>query len=105
MIGRAGDWWLPTALRFVFLETPMVLSATLIGFLSFGAFGGLIGLFLGLHAYVPTAWAAVVEVGTPLAAVGSVIGFLVGLIGRWLVGPRPDVRPVDDDFAGTPQRW
>ena len=45
-------------------------------------FGGLVGLVLGLHAYPPTAWFAVLEVGVPVAIVGTALGALAGLV-RW----------------------
>ena len=42
--------------------------------------GGLVGLVLGLHAYPPTAWFAVLEVGVPSAWCGAALGALVGLV-------------------------
>ncbi|MGZ6733970.1 MAG: hypothetical protein ACXVDH_04935 [Nocardioides sp.] len=37
-----------------------------------------IGLVLGLRAYVPTAWAAVIEVGLPGALLGALFGLIAG---------------------------
>ncbi len=50
-----------------------VLGATLAGVL-----GGLVGLVLGLRAYPPTAWFAVLEVGVPSALVGALLGLVAG---------------------------
>ena len=38
------------------------------------------GLVLGLRAYPPTAWFAVLEVGVPAGLVGALIGAAVGLL-------------------------
>jgi hypothetical protein len=51
-----------------------------IGGLVFGIAGGIAGLILGLRAYPPTAWFAVIEVGLPSAFLGVVAGFLVGFL-------------------------
>ena len=50
-----------------------VLGAALVG-----VPGCVAGLVLGLQAYPPTAWAAVVEVGAPAAVVGGLLGLVVG---------------------------
>lgn len=42
--------------------------------------GAASGLVLGLIAYPPTAWFAVVELGVPGAVVGVIAGSVVGLI-------------------------
>ncbi|HEY0166251.1 MAG TPA: hypothetical protein VGB75_04335 [Jatrophihabitans sp.] len=52
-----------------------------------GVIGLVAGLVWGLRVYVPTAWAAALEVGVPAAAVGGVIG--LGIVGvrslvRWV---------------------
>lgn len=59
---------------------PLVRRFALVG--AAGAFvvGGLVGLVLGLHAYAPTAWFAVLEVGVPAAICGAALGALVGLV-------------------------
>lgn len=51
-----------------------------------GVIGLMTGLVWGLTVYVPTAWAAALEVGIPAAALGVVIG--LGIVGvrsivRW----------------------
>ncbi len=60
------------------LPLPMVYG--LIGALSLGVVGTLAGLVIGLNVYVPTAWAAMIEVGIPATLVGFVLGLLVGAI-------------------------
>lgn len=74
----ARDWladlWsqvaaMPTARRFV------VVGATA-AFLA----GALVGLVIGLFAYPPTAWFALLEVGVPTGILGAVIGALVGVV-------------------------
>jgi hypothetical protein len=99
---RGGLSSLRALLRTLFTELPVVVSSMLIGFVALGALGGAVGLFVGLHVHPPTAWFAMLEVGFPAAWLGAVLGLLGGVITRWMVGPR---KPVDDDFAGTPQRW
>ena len=44
----------------------------------FAVGGGIVGLVLGLNAYPPTAWFAVLEVGTPSAIVGGMLGLAAG---------------------------
>jgi hypothetical protein len=43
-------------------------------------FGGLVGLVLGLRAYPPTAWFAVLEVGVPAGILGALLGAFVGMV-------------------------
>jgi len=38
-----------------------------------------VGLVVGLNAYPPTAWFAVLEVGIPSAIVGGMLGLVAGL--------------------------
>jgi hypothetical protein len=45
-----------------------------------GLLGALAGLVVGVIAYPPTAWFAVLELGLPSAAVGLVGGLVVGLV-------------------------
>lgn len=54
------------------------------GALILGLVGALAGLILGLIANPPTAWAAVLELGIPAAALGLIGGLIVGLITRAL---------------------
>jgi hypothetical protein len=102
---RAGMSWLRTQLR----ELPVVLAAMLVGSVLLGAFGGAVGLVVGLYAYPPTAWFAVLEVGVPAGVVGCFLGLFAGVVAHWM-GAAPSCRPpagppVDDDFAGTPHGW
>lgn len=50
-----------------------------VGTLSAGAIGAVVGLIVGLHAYPPTAWFAVFELGVPAAVVGALLGLASGL--------------------------
>ena len=45
--------------------------------LALGGLGGLAGLALGLWAYPPTAWVAVVELALPAALVGALAALVV----------------------------
>lgn len=56
----------------------ILVRSVLIGTALFGAAGAVIGLVLGLRAYVPTAWAAVIEVGLPAALLGALLGLIGG---------------------------
>ena len=71
---------------------------TVLGFVVRGtAIGGLVGatvgLILGLIAYPPTAWFAIIEVGLPAAVVGAAVGLLSGVIVR--VREQTRARPTD----------
>lgn len=46
----------------------------------FAVLGALVGLVLGVRTHVPTAWAAVLEVGVPAALLGAVLGLASGSI-------------------------
>jgi hypothetical protein len=59
-------------------ELPLPLRLAAFGGAVFGVLGGIVGLVLGLRTYVPTAWAAVPEVGIPAAMVGAALGLVVG---------------------------
>ena len=56
----------------------ILVRSVLIGTALFGTAGAVIGLVLGLRAYVPTAWAAVIEVGLPGALLGALLGLITG---------------------------
>jgi hypothetical protein len=60
------------------VRLPLPVRGMLLGAGALGVAGGLAGLVLGLRAYPPTAWFAVVEVGVPAAFVGCAIGALAG---------------------------
>jgi ABC-type uncharacterized transport system permease subunit len=51
-----------------------------IGASSAGAIGAITGLVVGLDAYAPTAWFAVVELGVPAAIAGGAFGFIAGIV-------------------------
>lgn len=46
----------------------------------FGLLGGVVGLVIGLSAYPPTAWFAVLEVGLPCALIGGALGAVSGAL-------------------------
>jgi hypothetical protein len=48
------------------------------GGFALGTVGAVVGLLLGLAAYPPTAWFAVLEVGIPALVVGAVLGAIAG---------------------------
>lgn len=58
----------------------LVTRFAVIGAAATGAVGALVGLVLGLLAYPPTAWFAVLEVGAPAAIAGGMVGAFVGLV-------------------------
>jgi hypothetical protein len=59
---------------------PFPARFAVIGAAVFGIAGGVAGLISGLHAYAPTAWFAVIELGMPAALVGGLAGSLVGFV-------------------------
>lgn len=59
---------------------PLLPRCVLLGAALAGAAGALAGLVVGLMAYAPTAWFAVVELGLPATVVGAVIGLMTGAI-------------------------
>ena len=59
-------------------ELPVPLRHAVIGAVVLGVPGGIVGLAIGLRTYVPTAWAAVLEVGVPAALLGAALGLVVG---------------------------
>lgn len=68
-------------------ELPFPLAAFVAGLTGGGLVGAVAGLVVGLIAYPPTAWAAVVELGLPAALVCGVLGLTVGaaaVVGRRL---------------------
>ena len=59
-------------------ELPIPLRHAVIGAIVLGVPGALVGLAIGLWTYVPTAWAAIFEVGLPAALLGAVLGLVIG---------------------------
>jgi hypothetical protein len=57
---------------------PFPLRWAVIGAAAFGVVGGVVGLVVGVLAYPPTAWFAVLEIGFPAAVLGAWIGLLAG---------------------------
>lgn len=67
---------LPARLR----QVPTPVAGMAVGGVLLAAVGGVIGLIVGLHAYAPTAWFAVLEIGVPAGLVGGLLGLLVGFL-------------------------
>jgi hypothetical protein len=59
-------------------ELPIPLRHAVIGAGVLGVSGAIFGLTIGLRTYVPTAWAAIFEVGLPAAFLGAVLGLVIG---------------------------
>jgi hypothetical protein len=75
MTGTARAWrefWRGIA------ELPLVLRWSVKGGLVIGTVGAVVGLLVGLSAYPPTAWFAVLEVGIPAFIVGTLLGAAAG---------------------------
>jgi hypothetical protein len=60
-------------------ELPLVLRWSVRSGLAFGTVGAVVGLLVGLAAYPPTAWFAVLELGIPAFVVGALIGAAAGI--------------------------
>jgi hypothetical protein len=58
---------------------PLLGRWTLVGTVGLGAAGAAVGLVIGLFVYAPTAPFAAVEMGTPAAIVGAVVGLASSL--------------------------
>lgn len=63
-----------------FKRLPVVPRCAAIGSILGGGVGAIIGLIVGLRAYVPTAAFAVLEVGFPGAIVGGLTGGFLGVL-------------------------
>ncbi len=59
---------------------PQPFYSAVVSAVAFWVLGGIVGLVVGLYAYPPTAWAAVIEVGAPAGLVGGVLGLLFGIL-------------------------
>ena len=59
---------------------PLPAKWAAIGAVSAGLVGGVAGLVVGLRAYAPTAWFAILELGIPSAAIGGLVGLASGAI-------------------------
>ncbi|WP_091118903.1 hypothetical protein [Nocardioides terrae] len=59
-------------------ELPVVPRLVAVGATLLGVVGGCVGLVLGLLAYPPTAWFAVLEIGVPSAILGALLGLAAG---------------------------
>ena len=66
-------------MRTTLAQMPFLGRFVFVGMLSAGAVGAVVGLIVGLHAYPPTAWFAVFELGVPAAVVGALLGLASGL--------------------------
>jgi membrane associated rhomboid family serine protease len=59
---------------------PLIARWIIVGAASGTVIGGIVGLVVGLHAYPPTAWFAVLEAGIPIGAAGAIVGLVGALI-------------------------
>ncbi len=59
-------------------EFPLVVRWSVRSGLVLGTVGAVVGLLVGLAAYPPTAWFAVLEVGIPAFVVGTLLGAVAG---------------------------
>ena len=59
---------------------PQPVRWAVLGAVSVGTGGAIVGLMVGLHAYVWTAPVAMVELGLPATIVGGVVGFAFGSV-------------------------
>jgi len=60
--------------------SPSVERWAMIGAVLAGVGGGIAGLVIGLLAYAPTAWFAVIELGVPCALVGGISGVIAAVL-------------------------
>ena len=67
--------------------SPLFVRSAVLGAAVAGLAGGVVGLVLGLFAYPPTAWFAVIELGLPAALLGGLCGLAIGAIAS--IGKRP----------------
>jgi hypothetical protein len=59
---------------------PLVPRWMIVGSASACVSGGIVGLVVGLLAYAPTAWFAVIELGVPAGVAGGIAGLAGALI-------------------------
>jgi len=59
-------------------DVPVPARWMLLGAVGLGVIGGVVGPVLGLDAYPPTAWFAVLEVGIPATILGGLLGLAAG---------------------------
>jgi hypothetical protein len=79
-VGRTLDEVIRSALE----DWPLPLRWTVLSAVAFGLVGGIAGLVVGLFAYAPTAWFAVIELGLPSAVLGGFLGLITGAIATGL---------------------
>jgi hypothetical protein len=59
---------------------PMLARWVTVAALFAGVTGGIVGLVIGLFAYVPTAPIAAIEIGFPATIAGGLVGLVLGMI-------------------------
>ena len=68
------------AVRVWMRSLPMLARWVVIGAISAGVAGGIVGLAVGLFVYAPTAPFAAIEVGFPAMLTGGIVGLAAALI-------------------------